>query len=90
MSENEQQNILDYFNLGYKVSLEQVKAIKNKEKSTDIIERPEEKNKESAKVTISRKKLKQYFPENLYKGRNEEHNHTLSLLPLKCILQVEH
>lgn len=43
MSESEQQEILDYFNLGYKVSLEQVKAIKNKEKSTDIIERSEEK-----------------------------------------------
>ena len=71
LSENEQQNILDYFNLGYKVSLEQVKAIKNKEKSTDIIERPEEKNKESAKVTISRKKLKQYFPENYTKAEME-------------------
>lgn len=32
LSESEQQEILDYFNLGYKVSLEQVKAIKNKEK----------------------------------------------------------
>ena len=71
LSENEQQDILDYFNLGYKVSLEQVKAIKNKEKSTDIIERPEEKNKESAKVTISRKKLKQYFPENYTKAEME-------------------
>ena len=55
LSENEQQDILDYFNLGYKVSLEQVKAIKNKEKSTDIIEAPEEKNKVSTKVTIPRK-----------------------------------
>ena len=54
LSESEQQEILDYFNLGYKVSLEQVKAIKNKEKSTDIIERSEEKTQQSAKVTISR------------------------------------
>ena len=51
MSESEQQEILDYFNLGYKVSLEQVKAIKNKEKSTDIIERLEEKTQQSAKVS---------------------------------------
>ena len=36
LSESEQQEILDYFNLGYKVSLEQVKAIKNKEKSTSL------------------------------------------------------
>lgn len=59
------------FNLGYKVSLEQVKAIKNKEKSTDIIERSEEKTQQSAKVTISRKKLKQYFPENYTKAEME-------------------
>ena len=71
LSENEQQGILDYFNLGYKVSLEQVKAIKNKEKSTDIIERSEEKTQQSAKVTISRKKLKQYFPENYTKAEME-------------------
>lgn len=71
LSENEQQDILDYFNLGYKVSLEQIKAIKNKEKSTDIIERTEEKTKESAKVTISRKKLNQYFPENYTKAEME-------------------
>ena len=71
LSESEQQEILDYFNLGYKVSLEQVKAIKNKEKSTDIIERSEEKTQQSAKVTISRKKLKQYFPENYTKAEME-------------------
>ena len=71
LSENEQQDILDYFNLGYKVSLEQVKAIKNKEKSTEIIERPEDKTKEGTKVTISRKKLKQYFPENYTKAEME-------------------
>ena len=71
LSESEQQEILDYFNLGYKVSLEQIKAIKNKEKSTDIIERTEEKTKESAKVTISRKKLNQYFPENYTKAEME-------------------
>ena len=71
LSESEQQEILDYFNLGYKVSLEQVKAIKNKEKSTDIIEAPEEKNKVSTKVTIPRKKLNQYFPENYTKAEME-------------------
>ena len=71
LSESEQQEILDYFNLGYKVSLEQVKAFKNKEKSTDIIERSEEKTQQSAKVTISRKKLKQYFPENYTKAEME-------------------
>ena len=71
LSESEQQEILDYFNLGYKVSLEQIKAIKNKEKSTDIIERTEEKTKESAKVTISRKKLNQYLPENYTKAEME-------------------
>ena len=63
--------MVDDFNLGYKVSLEQVKAIKNKEKSTDIIERLEEKTQQSAKVTISRKKLKQYFPENYTKAEME-------------------
>lgn len=72
LSESEQQEILDYFNLGYKVSLEQVKAIKNKEKSTDIIERSEEKTQQSAKVTISRKKLKQYFPENYTSNREND------------------
>ena len=71
LSENEQQDILDYFNLGYKVSLEQVKAIKNKEKATDIIEAPEEKNKVGTKVTIPRKKLNQYFPENYTKAEME-------------------
>ena len=71
LSESEQQEILDYFNLGYKVSLEQVKAIKNKEKSTDIIERSEEKTQQSAKVTISRKILKQYFHENYTKAEME-------------------
>jgi ParB family chromosome partitioning protein len=40
LSENEQQDILDYFNLGYKVSLEQVKTIKNEEnQQTSLKER---------------------------------------------------
>lgn len=61
LSENEQQDILDYFNLGYKVSLEQVKAIKNKEKSTDIIEAPEEKNKVSTRLQYHERNLISIF-----------------------------
>ena len=36
-----------------------------------IHERSEEKTQQSAKVTISRKKLKQYFPENYTKAEME-------------------
>lgn len=71
LSEKEQQEILDYYNLGYKVSMEQIKSIKNKEKTTDIIEQSEEKSRESTKVTISESKLNKYFPENYTKAEME-------------------
>ena len=69
----EQQEILDYYNLGYKVSIEQIKSIKNKEKTTEVIEQTEEKSRESTKVTISRSKLNKYSLK-LYKSGNGEHN----------------
>lgn len=71
LSEKEQQEILDYYNLGYKVSIEQIKSIKNKEKTTEVIEQTEEKNRESTKVTISGSKLNKYFPENYTKAEME-------------------
>lgn len=71
LSEKEQQEILDYYNLGYKVSIEQIKSIKNKEKTTEVIEQPEEKSRESTKVTISGSKLNKYFPENYTKAEME-------------------
>lgn len=71
LSEKEQQEILDYYNLGYKVSIEQIKSIKNKEKTTEVIEQTEEKSRESTKVTISGSKLNKYFPENYTKAEME-------------------
>ena len=71
LSEKEQQEILDYYNLGYKVSIEQIKSIKNNKKTTEVIEQTEEKSRKSTKVTISGSKLNKYFPENYTKAEME-------------------
>lgn len=62
LSKEEQQEILDYLNIGYSVNEAQLKAIKNKEMAVDDIPQPDKKEK--TKVTIPEKKLYKYFPEN--------------------------
>lgn len=76
LSKEEQQEILDYLNIGHSVSEAQVKAIKSKEIEIDEISQP---NKiEKTKITIPEKKLYKYFPENY--SRSEMENIIYQLL----------
>ena len=72
LSEEKQQEIIDYMNLGYSITEEHIKRIKdvsddNKEQISEVIEKSDSKPKDKKKVTIPENKLQKYFPEDYSK-----------------------